>query len=220
MAATVTRESIADAGIAVLDRDGLDALSMRKVASELGVQAASLYWHVRNKEELLELVADALFRDVVMPEVEGGWREQLRAMATTYRQFLKSRRDAARLLGGRFVVGPHATRAIEATLRLFRDAGFPLPDAAHAMFLVTVYVQGFVLQETVPMSAAEALGASPAEAMEGIARRLDALPADEFPALAEGRRLLTMMNIDGRFAFGVERILDGLATRLPPTAPE
>jgi len=211
----VTLEALTDAALAVLERDGLDALSMRKVAAELGVQAPSLYWHVRHKEELLDLVADALFRDVEPPPLEGDWRARTATLATAYRTFLIGRRDAVRLLGGRFVVGPHSARALELILSTLREAGFSAADAAHAMYLVmVVYVQGFVLQEMIPMSAAHALGASPEESMEIIADRIRALPADQFPYLVASQDLLTMLNLEDRFRFGLDRILDGLALHL------
>jgi TetR/AcrR family tetracycline transcriptional repressor len=213
---TITREALVAAGLRVLERDGLDALTMRKVAAELDVQAPSLYWHVRDKEELIDLLGDALSADldVDLPE-DADWREQVRVLAHRYRDHLKAHRDAVRVIGGRFLAGPHAAVGMERALRVFREAGFCPGDAAAAMYMVSVvFVQGFVLQETVPMRAIEATGGTPEDAMAVVAGELAALPEPQFPRLAEATPYLVAMNLDERFAWGLELIIEGLATRL------
>ncbi|MBU4214414.1 MAG: TetR/AcrR family transcriptional regulator C-terminal domain-containing protein, partial [Actinobacteria bacterium] len=143
----VTQEALVQAALVVLERDGLDALSMRRVAAELGLQAASLYWHVQHKEELLELMADAALAGLDLSGLDGDWRAQARDLARRYRTLLKSRRDLPRLLAGRFLVGTNSSRLMEHTLGVFRDAGFSPGGAAAAMYLLSVsYVQGFVVQ--------------------------------------------------------------------------
>ena len=78
--APITREAIVEAALVVLDRVGMDGLSMRRVAEELGTGAASLYWHVRNKEELFQLIFDRVTREIVLPEPDPArWKEQLKA---------------------------------------------------------------------------------------------------------------------------------------------
>ena len=173
----LTQDALVQAALVVLERDGLDALSMRRVAAELGLQAASLYWHVRNKEELLELLADAALAGMDLSATAGTWREQAWVLAHRYRALLKSRRDVPRLIAGRFVVGRHASTMMEHVLGVFREAGFSPGGAAAAMYLLSVtYVQGFVLQEMNPMRAVEALGGTPAEAMEAVSAELAGLP--------------------------------------------
>lgn len=211
----LTQAALVQAALAVLERDGLDLLSMRRVAAELDLQAASLYWHVRNKEELLELLADAALAGMDLSGSEGGWREQVRVLAHRYRAFLKSRRDLARLVAGRFVVGPNASRMMEHGLAVFREAGFSAGGASAAVYLVSVtYVQGFVVQEMNPMRAVEALGGTPAEAMAVVSAELADLPAQTFPHLTEAAQYMTAMNLDERFDWGLECILDGLEMRL------
>jgi TetR/AcrR family tetracycline transcriptional repressor len=211
----LTRDDLVRAALVVLERDGLDALSMRRVAAELGLQAASLYWHVSNKEELLELLADAVFAGMDLSATEGTWREQVRELAHRYRAHLRSRRDVPRLLAGRFVVGRHAAATMEHALGIFRAAGFTSGDAAAAMYLLSVnYVQGFVLQEVNPMRAVEALGGTHADAMQIVSDELATLPPDAFPRLGEVSDHLTTMRLDERFDWGLERILDGLELRL------
>ncbi len=215
----LSRDAIADAGLAVLERDGFDGLSMRKVAAELGVRAASLYWHVRDKQELLDLLADALLRDLDLTSASGDWREQIANAARCYRRALLRQRDAIRVLAGRFVIGPNYAKALEWTLSTLRAAGFGKGDAAHALYLVMVaYTQGFVSQESAPMTAAEASGASPQETMAAIAAEIRALPAETYPCVTDSADILTKLNLDDRFEFGLTRILDGLALRLADQA--
>src|SRR5437867_13029130 len=79
------QERVVRTALALLDEVGLDGLTMRRLADELGVQAASLYWHLRDKEELLDLLADAICEEMPTPRREGSWREQLTAFALDYR---------------------------------------------------------------------------------------------------------------------------------------
>ncbi len=211
----ITRDALTAAALAVLAREGLDALTMRRVAAELDVQAASLYWHVRNKDELLDLLADAVIADADFSAPDGPWREQVRILAHRYRDHLRSHRDAARVVAGRFVIGPNSGRAMEQSLAIFRSAGFSPANAAAALYLVSVvYVQGFALQEAVPMRAVEATGGTPSDAMDVVAAELAALPPAQFPSLVESTGYLVSLNLDDRFAWGLECVLDGLEIRL------
>lgn len=211
----LTRDALVRAALVVLERDGLDALSMRRVAAELGLQAASLYWHVSNKEELLELLADAVLEGMDLSGIEGTWREQVSVLAHRYRAHLTSRRDVPRLLAGRFVVGRHASAVMEHALGILRGAGFTPGEAAAGMYLVAVnYVQGFALQEMHPMRAVEALGGTHADAMRAVSDELADLPAETFPRLAESSEHLVAMRLDERFDWGLACLLDGLEARL------
>ncbi|MFJ1702890.1 TetR/AcrR family transcriptional regulator C-terminal domain-containing protein [Kitasatospora sp. NPDC088346] len=220
----LTRETIARAALRVLERDGIDGLSMRKVGAEVGVKAASLYWHVRNKEELLDLLSDALMADAEPPPREGPWRDQLRAYGELHRQHLLGKRDAAKVAAGRLAPGPHILRLMEDQLGRLREAGFADADAALINHLLGVYVQGFVLQEQTPLSASEAMGAGRREVADAIGDRFRRLPGADFPNLVALADDLTGPTMDDRFTFGLERLLDGVAALLPrpgrTTAPQ
>lgn len=211
----ITREALVAAGLAVLRREGLDALSMRKVAAELGVQAASLYWHVQDKEELLDLLADSLLWDARKLKTGGEWSESLREMAHAYRCHLRANRDSARVMAGRIAPGPNLLYVLDAMLGWLRSAGFSDADAVYATRMVATYVQGFVLQEQLPMSALEAHGASPEEATAAVAEVFRSAPVDQYPNVAALADLVVGRGMDEQFSFGVDRLIDGLRTRLP-----
>ncbi|KQV13777.1 TetR/AcrR family transcriptional regulator [Kitasatospora sp. Root107] len=212
----LTRESLAQAALRVLERDGLAGLSMRKVAAEVGVKAASLYWHVRNKEELLDLLNDELMADAEPPPRTGHWREQFREYGLRHRRLLLDKRDAAKVVAGRLAPGRHLLGLMEDQLDRLRAAGFSDLDAAMASYLLGAYVQGFVLQEQSPLAAAEAMGGGRREVVAAAGERLRALPPETYPNLVALAGDLTDPDMDARFDFGLERILDGLAVLLPP----
>lgn len=214
--AALTAESVARAALATVERDGLDYLSMRRVAEELGVQAATLYWHVQSKEHLLDLMADALLADFQLPPIPDGtnWRAALAELANAYHRFLLGRRDAGRIIAGRFASGPHFIGYVEVFAALLRRSGLPDADAAYALYALVVYIQGFVLHQTSPLSGDSAAGAAASDVLAQIRDRLLALSADEYPATTALAEPLTRPDIEQRFKYGLELLLDGITARL------
>jgi len=110
----LTREAIVEAALALLERDGITGLSMRKLAQELGTGAASLYWHVGDKEELLSLLLDRIVGEAEVPDPDpANWREQVKELARVTRRMLTERRDAAQLSMGRIPTGPQSLPVLE-----------------------------------------------------------------------------------------------------------
>ncbi|MBP0456584.1 TetR/AcrR family transcriptional regulator [Streptomyces montanisoli] len=201
----------------LVERDGLEALSMRRLADRLDTQAASLYRHVQNKEELVDLVADSLFGDfesALEYSADEDWRATLVRVATSYRSFLLARRDAERVLAGRFVVGQNLVRLIEPVLEALRAAGLGPRDAAYSLYLVIVHVQGFVLHEKAPLSASHAVGEGRLSALTSIRAFLEEFPEEDFPRVHESAPYLAEPGLDGRFHYGLDVLLDGLALRI------
>ncbi|MFD8144679.1 TetR/AcrR family transcriptional regulator C-terminal domain-containing protein [Streptomyces sp. NPDC059708] len=207
----LTRQALAQAALRLLEREGVGGLSMRRLASELGVKAASLYWHVRNKEELLDLLTDELMADAQAPPREGDWREQVREYCVRYRRHLLGKRDAAKVVAGRLAPGPHLLRLMEDQLGRLREAGFSDADAAMINYLLGAFVQGFVLQEQGPLSASEAMGAGRREVATAAGEELRRLPRETFPNLVALAGDLTEPSMEDRFSFALERLLDGLS---------
>lgn len=209
----LARDTIVIAAKRILQRDGYDALTMRSLARELGVQAASLYWHVRDKDLLEDWLFEALLDEVRLTPRGKDWREDLRAIARQMRTQLMSKRDMQRISAGRFVLGPALLRQMETILTVLRRGGLANRDAAFAVYTLLTYVNGFVLFQTARLSAAQATGVARAKILAKVRAELAALPADTYPnsiALAED---LTEDDPDARFDFGLDLLIAGLERR-------
>ncbi|MDN3265596.1 TetR/AcrR family transcriptional regulator C-terminal domain-containing protein [Streptomyces sp. CSDS2] len=214
---SITLEAVTAAALRTLQRDGLEALSMRRLADELSIQAPSLYWYVRNKEELLDLLADALLADLRLDPLlreDGDWQTELRDMMRAYRKYLLGKRDSGKVLAGRLQLGPHFLHHAEVILGPLRRAGFSEQDTAYSLYVLTQYVQGFVLHETSPLSADVARGTDRMEFLGEVRERLAKLPAEEYPNVVAVGDQLARPDIEARFDYGLDRLLDGLRARL------
>lgn len=143
----LTAERVVEAAIAVADRGGIDAVSMRSVGRELGVEAMSLYHHVASKEALLDALADWIFASVVAPTRAMGWREGLLAHGASVRAVLGAHPWAFALVESRRDPGPVLLAHHEAVLACLQRDGFSVRGSAHAFSLVDAYVYGFALTE-------------------------------------------------------------------------
>ncbi|MEU0965641.1 TetR/AcrR family transcriptional regulator [Streptomyces sp. NPDC005917] len=138
------RERITSATVRLLDSDGLDKFSMRRLAAELNVTAMSVYWYVDTKDDLLELALDAAFGELRLPEVtDGDWREQLRALATEYRALLVRHPWLSPLAGRYLNIGPHSLAFSRVVQRVMRRAGLPAHGVTGAISAVFQFVYGY-----------------------------------------------------------------------------
>src|SRR5579872_4152407 len=137
---TLDQAQVVQAALALLDEVGLDELTMRRLAERLGVKAASLYRHVRNKEELLALLGDEISAEIPLPRGSGPWQDQLTEMAWNVRRGLLAHRDAARVLASTPPAGPERMRHIEAVLRILKTAGLSDRQAARAAYHLNNFV--------------------------------------------------------------------------------
>ena len=207
------RDQIVQTALELLDEVGFDGLTMRNLAKKLGVQAASLYWHVRNKQDLLSLLSEEICASMQEPDRTLPWQEQLEAMANEYRRVLLVHRDAAQVLassGG--PSGTHRLRLTEIGLRTLLDAGFREQDAAYAGMLMNDFVIMSVLEET-RFANLEAETTSKETSSE-IQRWVESLPSNEYPSLIALAPHLTQYNGDERFHFGVMLLRNGLESFL------
>lgn len=208
----ITREAIVETALRLLDRDGLDELSMRKVADELGTGAASLYWHVGSKEGLLDLVFEEVIGEHDVPDPEPGrWAEQLKEIAHDMRAVILRHRDIVRISIGRIPMGPNALRFSERVLAVLRAGGVPDDLAVLGHHLLFSIVNGFTLDEA---GLAETMDDEQLQEAGRMARDyIAALPADRFPNMVAVADAYAITNNDRRFALLIDLYVDGLAAR-------
>lgn len=147
----ITRERIVEAALELLNDEGMDALTVRKLAARLGVGAPALYWHLRNKQELLDEMATVVMRRVtdalssIAPS--GSWREDLAAYARVLRAEYLRHRDGARIFSGTRLSDPDIVKSKEAWYARFTAAELTLAEADDVIDVVTAFVVGFVIEE-------------------------------------------------------------------------
>ena len=211
---TLDQAQVVRAALELLDEVGLDELTMRRLADRLGVQAASLYRHVRNKDELLALLGDEISGEIPDPPTAGGWRHQLNSMAWSVRRGLLAHRDAARVQASSPPVGPRRLRHIEAVLRILREAGLRDRDAARAAYHLNNFVTEFAADEARFAAFASAPGSSRRKVLAEARKQFAALPKAQYPTIVALARDLTEDAQDELFQFGVDmwlRALEDLA---------
>lgn len=211
--APLTRDAIVDAAVRLLDRgEGLDSLSMRRLGEELGTGPGSLYWHVRNKEELLDLVFDRLIGEQLpLPAPKPArWQQQVKDIARRALDVLFERPYIAEISIGRFPVGPNALEWTEGVLAILRAGGVPDREAAWGVHLLTTYFTAFAFETQTGLKTPEG-EARPEEILERIHAHFHALPRERFPNIADLADELTRGDMDERFEFGLDAILAGLA---------
>jgi AcrR family transcriptional regulator len=208
----ITRDAIVETALGVLDREGLDALSMRRVAAEMGTGAAALYRHVANKDELLDLLLDRVIGEIEPPPAPDPerWTEQLKEVGRSVRAGMLRHRDVVRISMGRFPAGPNGLRFAEGTLAILRAGGLPDRLAATASHLSTVIVNAFALEDVAPLGGADATPEEVGAMVEGY---ISSLPADRFPNLVALASELTADDLDTRFELLLDIYVDGLAAR-------
>lgn len=204
------RSQLVRAALALLDEVGLDDLTMRRLADRLGVKAASLYRHVRDKNELLALMADEIAARIPYPSGSGSWRDQLTEMAWNVRRGLRAHRDAARVVAATPPAGPRRLQHIEALLKVLRDAGFSRRDAARAAYHCNNFVTEFAADEARFSAFAAGPGSGRRKLLAQARQHFRSLPRGEYPTIVELADDLTEDNPDGLFQFGIDAWLRGL----------
>lgn len=219
---TLSAERIVDAALGLIDRDGLERLSMRRLGTDLAAGATSIYWHVPSKEALLDLVVDRLMEETAAElRVESGttWRSQLAAYARALRTVLERHSAAAPLLGARLPIGPNGLRVMERVLGILDGAGFGGRQRALAYGALTGYCVG---QAVMQARTSPTDGAGPTASGEHL-RRLGTLlkgaPRGRFPNVFAGAAEIAALTDAEQFEYGLQRMLDGLEGELRPVNP-
>jgi AcrR family transcriptional regulator len=210
----ITREAIVETALRLLDRDGLDELSMRRLADELDTGPASLYWHVGSKDGLLELIFDRVIGEVEIPAPEPErWQQQLKEVANAGRAMILRHRDIVRISIGRIPMGPNALHVSEGLFAILRAGGVPDHLAVTAHHLLFALINGFTLDETTDLGV-EIDDPPDEEAATAARDYVGALPAEEFPNLVAVAPHFGDTDNDERFELLIDLFVDGLAQRV------
>lgn len=207
---SLTATTVVDAALALADEQGLEAVTIRKLASDLGVTPMAIYWHVRNKDELLDRIAARILEQVDLPDTaEAGWREQLRAMLSALLGAVRAHPAAASLVSTRTVASDPGLKAAETLLDILRRAGFSPTQATQVARHALSTLTSLVSDE--PGSVADDETPAQQEARQQARDTLEALPADRFPRLIEAAGPLSdCEDPDAYFAFGLDLLLAGI----------
>jgi AcrR family transcriptional regulator len=205
--ARLSRQRVLGAAVLLADTGGLEALTMRRLGEELGVEAMSLYKHVAHKDDLLDGMVDLVFAEIELPSGDTDWRTAMRGRAVSARSALRRHPWATALMQSRTAPGAATLRHHDTVIGTLRRAGFSVVLTAHAFSAIDAYVYGFALQE-------RSLPFETVEQAEEVGRQMFArMPAGEFPHLTE----LTVEHIlqpgydyGDEFEYGLDLVLDGL----------
>ncbi|WP_297601805.1 TetR/AcrR family transcriptional regulator [Mycobacterium sp.] len=205
----LSRERVLLGALTVADAGGLQSLTIRSLAQELGVKPMSVYYYVANKGEIIDGIVDLVYGEIELPALDGDWRAEMRRRASSAREVLRVHSWAIPLLQSRTNPGPATLRHHDAVIGSLRSAGFSVVMTAHAFALIDSYVFGFALSEA----------ALPVNGPETVAEVATAMmPVDMaavYPHLIEFTTehiLKPGYDYGAEFDFGLTLILDGLAT--------
>ena len=194
------RDEIVLAALHVLDADGLDGVTLRAVAKQLGVQLNTVTWHIRNKPALLEFMADAILAGAEVTDLPPTWDAALRELARRYRAALLAHRDGAVLVTGVDSGLEHTLRLADAIVGCLLDGGFDEQDAAWTCWTVSYFTLGLTAEEQ--------------RATTGQRGALSAaISPTRHPALARSLPQLADFRFTARFEYGLDLMIDGLTTR-------
>jgi AcrR family transcriptional regulator len=208
--ARLSREAVLRAAVRIADEGGLEALTMQRVGEQVGAEAMSLYRHVRNKEDLLDGIADLVYAEIALPRSGVDWRTAMRERAISAREVLRRHPWALSLMESRSSPGPANLRHHDAVCGVLLDAGFSGVTTTRAYNLLDSYIYGFVLQETtLPFGTPDEMEAQ-AAAMMG------ERPPGEFEHLRTVAADLVAAGFvyGDEFEFGLDLILDGIEREL------
>jgi AcrR family transcriptional regulator len=210
----LTPQAVVTTALALADRHGLEALTMRGLARELGVEAMSLYHHFAGKDALLDAMVDRVYAAILLPEASGQWRAELRRRSVSVREVLHAHPWALPLMESRRAPGPANLAYHEANIACLRAAGFTPEQVAHAYAIVDAFVYGFALQEaTLPFESGDEAAAMIREGGfgEGLADQPHMVWFTEQVILEPG------YSFAREFEPGLDLVLDGIQSRLSST---
>jgi AcrR family transcriptional regulator len=201
----LSRERVLQSALRLVDEGGIEALSMRKLALELGVQAMSLYNHVTNKDDIIDGIVDIVVAEIEVPRFDLDWKTAMRRRSASAHEMLLRHPWATMPLVSGINVGPAMLGYINATLGCLHEAGFSLEMADRIWNAIDSHIYGFTLQElNFPFK--------PENYSEAAKIGLPLIPADQYPYMNQLTHAVIEKRYDGiaDFNFGLELLLDGL----------
>ena len=205
--AGLSKQRVVAEALLLADSEGVDRLSMRRLAGSLGAGAMSLYHYVANKDELLDGMIDIVFEEIELPREDADWQSAMREQAISARQVLARHPWAIGLMDSRTTPGPATLRHREAVTACLRRAGFTVVMATHANWILDSYIYGFALQEaSLPFDTSDEFSDMTEDVF------IPQLPPDEFPYLNESAAVLVAAGYDpaDEFVFGLDLVLAAL----------
>jgi len=209
----LSRAAIVERALTVMDDDGPDAVTIRRIAQEFGVTPMALYWHVANKDELLAAMGDALLADVAPPPATGAWHVQLRGVVDNLIASLSQHPAAAGLVFPRILATESGLRITEFTLALLEDAGFARKQAAD---LARMGLQTAMMLVTQLPGAENQAAAEERDRLQAEKRaHVESLPNDLYPRVRAAAVDLTDCDDEAAYyAFGVDLYIEGAQAQL------
>jgi AcrR family transcriptional regulator len=205
--APLTRERVLHAALKLADEGGIGSLSMRKLGQELGVEAMAVYYHVANKDEVLDGIVDLVFAEIDLPVAGDDWRRAMRRRAISVRDVLSRHRWAIGMMESRANPGPANLRHHDAVIGCLRAAGFDMAMVAHAYSLLDAYIYGFALTK---MNLPFERGNEVADLAQGM---LAPFPVDAYPnlvAFITDHAMKPGYDYGDEFEYGLDVVLDGI----------
>ena len=213
----LSAEAVIETALRLVDRDGLDALSMRRVAQELGTGAASLYAYFANKDELLEHLLDRVVGEIPLPvagdqaDPAEAWTAVVKRSCWDSRAVFLAHRDLVKVARANIPVGPNSLRYTEAMLAVLRGAGIPDKIAAWGMDQMSLVIVADAVESAIHASHGRQTEADAEPYLAQVREYFGALPAERFPNLVAMAQAMTEGSGDERFAFAIDLMVDGLA---------
>lgn len=219
--AALSRDAVIEAALWVLKREGIEGLSMRRIAQRLDTGAASLYVYVANRDELYSLVFERIASEIELPAANPKkWREQIKQIANEMLRVLGEYPGSSRMTMAHVPTGPNAMRLAEAILGLLRAGGVSDAAAAYAMDLLSLYITSIAYEESIRSGGGGAKNS--AEGYPEHKAELDAafgsLDAQRYPNITELAPAMTVGDGPQRFEWGLDIIINGLLATPQPGA--
>ena len=216
----LSRERIIACAMKLADEEGIGALSMRRVAAELGATPMALYNHVSGKDELLNGISGQLLQEIDLSAIDpGDWASSVKTGYAEFRRVLLAHPNLLPVLQRKGEVSAEAMKPIELAMSLLRSAGFTPEEALHAHWTLSGYTMGHVLwQMTNPLMDESAEGAASAMRAHALQHK-KMLPIEEFPCLHEALLSIEMCDMEAAWEFGIDSIIEGFKAKLAESAP-